>query len=280
MLTKVKKFKVGNLLLGGNQPLFLIAGPCVIESEKLCLKTAEALKRITAELGLAWIFKSSFDKANRTSVKSFRGPGLKAGLKILAQVKREFEVPVLSDVHEISQVKPASEVLDVIQVPAFLSRQTDLIVAAAKTGKAVNLKKGQFLAPEDMGQAIAKAEAGGAKKIILTERGASFGYHNLVVDMRGLVLMRRFGYPVVFDATHSVQLPGGQGHASGGDRGLVEPLARAAVAAGVDGVFLEVHPDPDHALCDGPNSLALAELPALLRRLLAIHQTLKASAAG
>ena len=273
MLAPVKEVKVRGVKLGGNNPLVLIAGPCVIESEKLCLQTAQALKKITANLGLPWIFKASFDKANRTSVKSFRGPGLKAGLKILAKAGREFDVPLLTDVHDISQVKPAAEVVDVIQIPAFLSRQTDLIVAAAKTGKAVNLKKGQFLAPEDMGQAVAKAEAGGAKKIILTERGSSFGYHNLVVDMRGLVIMRQFGYPVVFDATHSVQLPAGQGHASSGDRRFIAPLARAAVAAGVDGVFLEVHTDPDRAKCDGPNSLALADLPELLRVLLDLHRT-------
>jgi len=273
MLAPVKEVEVRGVKLGAGNPLCLIAGPCVIESEDLTLGVAAELKKITAALGLPWIFKASFDKANRSSVKSFRGPGLEAGLKVLAKVGREFGVPLLTDVHEISQVQPAAEVVDMIQIPAFLSRQTDLILAAAKTGKAVNLKKGQFLAPEDMGQAVAKAEAGGAKKIILTERGSSFGYHNLVVDMRGLVIMRQFGYPVVFDATHSVQLPAGQGHASSGDRRFIAPLARAAVAAGVDGVFLEVHPDPEHALCDGPNSLALAELPELLRVLLEIHAT-------
>jgi 2-dehydro-3-deoxyphosphooctonate aldolase (KDO 8-P synthase) len=273
MLPPVQELVIRGVKLGGGNPLGLIAGPCVIESEDLTLEVAAELKKITAALGLPWIFKASFDKANRTSLKSFRGPGLEAGLKVLAKVGREFEVPLLTDVHEISQVQPAAEVVDVIQIPAFLSRQTDLIVAAAKTGRAVNLKKGQFLAPEDMGQAVAKAEAGGAKKIILTERGSSFGYHNLVVDMRGLLIMRQFGYPVVFDATHSVQLPAEQGRASGGDRRFIAPLARAAVAAGVDGIFLEVHPDPDRALCDGPNSLPLAELPALLRVLLDLHRT-------
>jgi len=275
MLASAKELKIRGVKVGGDQPLLLIAGPCVIESESLALKTAEELKRITASLRMPWIYKASFDKANRTSVNSFRGPGLEQGLKILNRVRQEFEVPVLSDVHDLAQVEPAAEVLDVIQIPAFLCRQTDLILAAAKTGKALNLKKGQFLAPEDMGQAIAKAEAGGAKKIILTERGTSFGYHNLVVDMRSLVLMREFGYPVVFDATHSVQLPAGQGNASGGDRRFIAPLARAAVAAGVDGVFLEVHPDPDRALCDGPNSLALADLPDLLRVLLDLHRTVR-----
>lgn len=267
-----QEFEIQGIRFGPGRPLFLIAGPCVIESEALCLETAERLKTITSRLGLPWIFKASFDKANRTSVHSFRGPGLAAGLKVLDRVRREFGVPVLSDVHEPAQVKPAGEVLDIIQIPAFLCRQTDLILAAAQTGKALNLKKGQFLAPEDMGQAVAKAEAGGGRKIILTERGSSFGYHNLVVDMRALVILREFGYPVVFDATHSVQRPAGQGHASGGDRRFVAPLARAAVAAGVDGIFLEVHPDPDRALCDGPNSLALADLPDFLRRLMELHE--------
>jgi 2-dehydro-3-deoxyphosphooctonate aldolase (KDO 8-P synthase) len=267
-----KSFKIGKFDIGNPFKLFLILGPCVIESEKITLKTAERLKRITGDLKIPWIFKSSFDKANRSSVKSFRGPGIEKGLKILARVKKEFSVPVLSDIHDVQQAERAAEVLDVIQIPAFLSRQTDLIIAAAKTGKALNLKKGQFLAPQDMANVIKKAESAGAKKIMVTERGSSFGYNNLVVDMRSLVMLKKFGWPVVFDATHSVQIPGGLGHASGGEREFVEPLARAAVATGVDGIFMEVHPAPDKALCDGPNSLPISKLENLLRILIQIRK--------
>ncbi len=276
MMTAKKSFQVGKVKVGGGRPLFVIAGPCVIENEKITLKVAERLKRITGDIKVPWIFKSSFDKANRSSIGSFRGPGLEKGLKILAKVKKEFSVPVLSDIHEPAQARPAAEVLDVIQIPAFLCRQTDLILAAAKTGKVLNIKKGQFLSPEDMKNVVKKAEKGGAKKIILTERGSSFGYSNLVVDMRSLVIMGKLGWPVVFDATHSVQIPGGLGHASGGEREFVAPLARAAVAAGVDGVFMEVHPDPDKALCDGPNSLDIFELKDLLIEIKTIDKVVKA----
>jgi 2-dehydro-3-deoxyphosphooctonate aldolase (KDO 8-P synthase) len=257
---------IGGVAIGGGRPLALIAGPCVIESEASTLDAAEQLKRITADLGIPFIFKSSFDKANRSSVSSFRGPGITEGLRILARVKRELSLPVLSDVHRFEEVAPAGEVLDVIQIPAFLSRQTDLLVAAAKTGRAVNIKKGQFLAPWDIKNAIGKVASTGNQNILLTERGVSFGYNNLVVDMRSLPLMRGYGYPVVFDATHSVQIPGGAGTASSGDRQFVAPLTRAAVAAGVDALFMEVHACPDKAMCDGPNMLGLDELPALLRQ--------------
>ncbi len=242
----------------------LIAGPCVLESRELALEVAGYLKEVAAKYGFFYVFKSSFDKANRTSLSSFRGPGLPKGLDWLAEVKERWQVPVLTDIHETYQAEPVSEVADILQIPAFLCRQTDLILAAARTGRAVNIKKGQFLAPWDMRYAVEKARAGGAEKILLTERGSSFGYHNLVVDMRSLVVMRTFGVPVIFDATHSVQLPGGAEGASGGDRRFVAPLARAAVACGVDGIFMEVHPDPDRALCDGPNSLPLKDVESLL----------------
>ena len=261
-----REVTIGGVAIGGGRPLALIAGPCVIESEASTLETAERLKRITADLGIPFIFKSSFDKANRSSVSSFRGPGITEGLRILARVKRELSLPVLSDVHRFEEVAPAGEVLDVIQIPAFLSRQTDLLVAVAKTGRAVNIKKGQFLAPWDIKNAIGKVESAGNRNILLTERGVSFGYNNLVVDMRALPLMRGMGYPVVFDATHSVQIPGGAGTASSGDRQFVAPLTRAAVAAGIDALFMEVHACPDKAMCDGPNMLGLEELPALLRQ--------------
>ncbi|MBI2928648.1 MAG: 3-deoxy-8-phosphooctulonate synthase [Verrucomicrobia bacterium] len=254
--------------------LFLIAGPCVIENEKLCLRVAESLRRTCAKLGVPYVFKASYDKANRSSAKSFRGPGLLEGLKTLAKVRRELGVPVLTDVHTEEQARAAAEVVDVLQIPAFLCRQTDLVQAAARTGRIVNLKKGQFLAPDDMKNVVAKAVEAGAEKILLTERGASFGYHNLVVDMRAIPIMKALGFPVVFDATHSVQLPGGAGDRSGGQREFAPVLARAAVAAGADGVFIETHPDPDRALSDGPNMIALAEMPRLLAELVRIQEAL------
>lgn len=261
------------MVIGGGMPLVLIAGPCVIESEGRTLACAERITDMAARAGVSVVFKASYDKANRTSLTSFRGPGLKAGLGILARVRERLGVPVLSDVHRFEEIQPAAEVLDVLQVPAFLSRQTDFITAVARTGRAVNIKKGQFLAPHDVGPVLEKAASTGNHDILITERGASFGYNNLVVDMRGLVIMRETGYPVVFDATHSVQLPGGQGSASGGDRRFVAPLARAAAAVGVDALFLEVHENPDAALCDGPNSVALADLPELLEAVVTIAAT-------
>jgi 2-dehydro-3-deoxyphosphooctonate aldolase (KDO 8-P synthase) len=262
--------KVADFSLGAGRLAF-IAGPCVIESPALTLEAAHALKEYAAGLQVPLIFKASFDKANRTSLSSFRGPGLAQGLDILARVKEEVGLPVMSDVHEVAQVIPAARVLDVLQIPAFLCRQTDLIVAAARTGKPLNLKKGQFLAPWDMAQAAAKATEAGNSSLLLTERGTQFGYNNLVVDFRSLPIMRRLGFPVVMDVTHSVQLPGGQGSCSGGDRDFIPYLARAAVAVGVDAVFMEVHPNPDKALCDGPNSLPLAAVPGLWQELLELH---------
>lgn len=271
----VREVAVGNVVFGGNRPLVLIAGPCAIENEDLTLRIAEFLKKLTASLGVGLVFKASYDKANRTSVSSFRGPGLDEGLRILGRVKAEFELPIISDVHDITQVTPAAEVLDIIQIPAFLSRQTDLLVAAAKTGRVVNVKKGQFLAPWDMKNAVGKLEASGNRRILLTERGASFGYNNLVTDMRSLVIMRETGCPVIFDATHSVQLPGGAGTASTGQRQYVGALSRAAVATGIDGLFWEVHENPDQALCDGPNSLPLGDLKRMLEQMLAIDAIVK-----
>ncbi len=269
------KFPISESLSIGGGSLLLIAGPCVIEDEAATLEIAFTLKGYAAELGLPLVFKASFDKANRTSLTSYRGPGLARGLEILAKVKAETGLPVLSDIHEVSQVKPAAEVLDVLQIPAFLCRQTDLLSAAAKTGKVVNIKKGQFLAPWDMRPVVEKVRAAGNDKIILTERGAAFGYNNLVVDFRSLPIMRGLGCPVVLDVTHSVQLPGGQGTCSGGQREFIAPLARAGVAVGVDGLFMEVHPEPEAALCDGPNSLPLAEVKDLWRELKALHEFLK-----
>ncbi|MBS1127774.1 MAG: 2-dehydro-3-deoxyphosphooctonate aldolase [Nitrospirae bacterium] len=270
-----REINAGSVRIGGGAPLALIAGPCVIESEASTMETAERLKRMCADLGIALIFKSSYDKANRSSVTSFRGPGMAAGLRVLARVKREFGLPVLSDVHRFEEIAPVAEVLDVIQIPAFLSRQTDLLVATAKTGRVVNIKKGQFLAPWDIKNAIGKVESTGNTNILITERGVSFGYNNLVVDMRALPILRSFGYPVVFDATHSVQIPGGAGTASSGDRQFVAPLTRAAVAAGVDALFMEVHACPDKALCDGPNMVSLDELPGLLRQAQEIDRIVK-----
>ena len=259
----------------GDGDLVMIAGPCVIESAAAALEIARALQEIARELALPLIFKASYDKANRTSVTSFRGPGLHAGLEILARVKAEVGLPVISDVHQVSEVEPAARVLDVLQIPAFLCRQTDLLVAAAATGKPVNIKKGQFLAPWDMQAAVDKVRSAGNDKIFLTERGSTFGYNNLVVDFRSLPLMRGLGCPVVLDVTHSVQLPGGQGSCSGGQREFIPVLARAGVAVGVDALFMEVHPDPDRALCDGPNSLPLQEVPALWRELRDLHRFLR-----
>lgn len=271
----VREVKVGEAIFGGGRKLVLIAGPCVIESLEHTLRTAEALKGIASRLEIGLVFKASYDKANRTSVNSFRGPGMDEGLKILARVKSEFGLPVLSDVHDLAQVVPAAEVLDILQIPAFLSRQTDLLAAAGATGRVINVKKGQFLAPWDMKNAVGKLESVGNRNILLTERGASFGYNNLVVDMRSLPIMRETGCPVIFDATHSVQLPGGAGTASAGQRQFVGALSRAAVAAGIDGLFWEVHEDPDRALCDGPNSLPLARVEAELRWILAIDAIVK-----
>ena len=259
----------------GDGRLFFIAGPCVIESGQATLAIAADLKKLADKWQLPLIFKSSYDKANRTSHRSFRGPGLEEGLEILATVRREFNLPVLSDVHSVAEVEQAAKVLDILQIPAFLCRQTDLIMAAAGTGKPVNVKKGQFMAPWDMTNVVAKLHAQGNRQVLLTERGTTFGYNNLVVDMRSLQFMREHGL-VVFDATHSVQLPGGAGESSGGDRRFVETLARAAVAVGVDGVFLEVHHDPEQAPCDGPNSLPIAHMEDLVRVLLAIHGAVKA----
>jgi 2-dehydro-3-deoxyphosphooctonate aldolase (KDO 8-P synthase) len=266
-----KTFKIGDLTLGEGGPFFVIAGPCVIENESTTMKVAWYLKETSEKLGIPIIFKTSFDKANRTSLSSYRGPGLEKGLEIISRVKVATRLPVLSDIHEEGQIEKVAGVLDVIQIPAFLCRQTDLIVAAARTNLPVNIKKGQFLAPWDMAPVVQKALSSGNHRLILTERGTAFGYNNLVVDMRSLVVLKRLGFPVVFDATHSVQLPGGEGGRSGGQREYVGHLARAAVAAGADGVFMEVHPDPDSALCDGPNSLALEDVRDLLRSLKAIH---------
>ncbi len=263
--------------VGGDLPFFLIAGPCVIESVGLCLDTAGTLKEITAELGIPFIFKSSFDKANRTSHESFRGPGLEQGLAILEQVKRQIGVPVLTDVHEDSPLAEIAAVVDVLQTPAFLCRQTNFIQAVARQGKPVNIKKAQFLAPWDMQHVVAKARAVGNSAIMVCERGASFGYNYLVSDMRSLVVMRETGAPVVFDATHSVQMPGGQGASSGGQREFVPALARAAAAVGVAGIFMETHPDPEQALSDGPNAWPLNKMRELLTTLSAIDRTVKAS---
>lgn len=270
-----KEIPIAKLKIGGTNPLVLIAGPCVIESEAQALEAAEELKELCQGRNIPLVYKSSYDKANRTSLSSFRGPGLDKGLYILSQVQKKTGLPVLSDVHDIDEVAPAADVLDVIQIPAFLCRQTDLLLAAALTGIPLNIKKGQFLAPWDMKNIIEKVESTGNKNIILTERGSSFGYNNLVADLRALPIMRSLGYPVVFDATHSVQLPGGLGTASGGQREFIEPLSRAAVAVGVDALFLEVHPNPDKAPCDGPNMLPLKSLPGLIDQVMEIDRLVK-----
>ena len=267
---QIGTFKVG----AGNRP-FLIAGPCVIESEQLVLDTAGKIAEITKSLGIPYVFKSSFDKANRTSITSYRGPGIVNGLAVLKKVKDQLGLPVLTDVHTEEQATEAGKVVDVLQIPAFLCRQTDLLIAAAQTGKVVNVKKGQFLSPPEMANAVKKVEECGSQRIVLTERGSSFGYNNLVVDMRSFPIMRSFGYPVVFDATHSVQLPGGGGTKSSGQREFVEPLACAAAGAGVDGFFMEVHPNPDEALSDGPNMVPLHQLKSLLERVMRICDAAK-----
>lgn len=267
--------KVGSITIGGNNPIVLIAGPCVIEGYERTLKIGKAIKEITTRLGVPYIFKASFDKANRSSFNSFRGPGLEEGLNILKEIKRELEVPVVSDIHCITQIEAAAQVLDILQIPAFLSRQTDLLYAAAQTGKVVNVKKGQFLAPNDMKNVINKLREAGNENILLTERGATFGYNNLVADMRALPIMRSFGYPVVFDATHCVQLPGGAGTASAGQREYVPYLTRAAVATGIDVLFMEVHDNPEEALSDGPNMLYVDQLEDLLKDVIAIDNIVK-----
>jgi 2-dehydro-3-deoxyphosphooctonate aldolase (KDO 8-P synthase) len=270
-----RSFTVGKIRVGGNAPLFLIAGPCVIENEAHVTMMAERLGTLAGEIGVPLIFKASYDKANRSSLKSYRGPGLKKGLKILAKIKKRTGLPILTDVHEVSHVTPAAEICDVLQVPAFLSRQTDLLVAAGKSGRVVNLKKGQFISPWEMGNVAEKVASTGNQKIILTERGHSFGYQNLVVDMRSFPILRGLGYPVVFDVTHSVQLPGGAGKSSGGQPEFIEPLARAGTAAGVDGLFLEVHDEPVKALSDGSNALALREFRPLLEKMVRLSALVK-----
>ncbi len=263
-----------DITIGAGHPLVLIAGPCVIESFELTYNIAQFLKELTAELKIPFIFKTSYDKANRTSINSYRGPGFEEGLAIISEIKKKLGIRVLSDVHRFHEIPLAAQVLDVLQIPAFLCRQTDFVIEVAKTGKPVNVKKGQFLAPWDIQHVIDKIKSSGNTQVIVTERGVSFGYNNLVVDFRGLAIMRSLGVPVIFDATHSIQLPGGAGTCSGGQREFAPPLARGAVAVGVDGVFLEVHSDPDHALCDGPNSVRLDNLKKLLVQLKAIHQCL------
>lgn len=270
----MRQIKLGGFSIGAEAPVFIL-GPCVIEDEASTLAILEDLKKITSDLNLPFVFKASYDKANRTSVKSFRGPGLKKGLRVLRKARDEFKVPILTDVHCRADVAEVAEVADVIQIPAFLSRQTDLIIEAAKTGRIINIKKGQFMAPEDIAQSVNKAASTGNDMIIITERGVSFGYNNLVVDYRALPIMRGLGYPVVFDATHSVQRPGGLGTCSGGDRSMARYLARAAFAVGVDGVFMEVHKNPDAALCDGPNSIAISDLSGLLKELSSIDSIVR-----
>jgi len=271
----MKEIIAGKIKIGRENPLILIAGPCVIESEKSALNTAEKLRDICEEINIPLIYKSSYDKANRTSVKSFRGLGIKKGLKILKKVRDKFNIPVLSDIHKEEEIEDAAEVLDIIQIPAFLSRQTDMIIKAAKTDRVVNVKKGQFLAPWDIKNIIDKVESTGNKKILITERGVSFGYNNLVADMRALPIMRSYGYPVIFDATHSLQLPSSAGSSSGGQREFVPHITRAAVAAGCDGIFMEVHPNPDKAPCDGPNMLKMDDLPHLLKQIKEIDGIVK-----
>ena len=261
------RVRIGNFHVGGGQPLFLIAGPCVIESERHAIKMAGRLSAVASALGISYVFKASYDKANRTSLDSYRGPGLDRGLTVLARIKKQFGIPVLTDVHDVRQVAPAAEVCDVIQIPAFLSRQTDLLVEAGRSRAVVNIKKGQFLSPWDIRYAIEKVATAGNHRILITERGTSFGYNNLVVDVRGLAVMKQYGYPVVLDVTHSLQLPGGQGTRSGGQPEFIEPLARAGVAAGVDGIFMEVHDHPARALSDGANALDLRRFKPLLARL-------------
>ena len=271
-----KVLRLGNIRIGNREPLTLIAGPCSLESRSLALSVAERLSRLKRQMGINVIFKCSYDKANRSALTSYRGPGI-GGLPILAEIKEKFRLPILVDVHESHEPEVAARVADVLQIPAFLSRQTDLILAAARTGRVVNIKKGQFMAPWDMRRVIEKIESTGNRKILVTERGVSFGYNNLVVDMRSLEVMKGFGYPVIYDATHSVQLPGALGHASGGERQYVFPLARAAAALGVAGLFMEVHPRPEKALSDGPNSVRLSELPGMVKLFMRIDALVKKS---
>jgi 2-dehydro-3-deoxyphosphooctonate aldolase (KDO 8-P synthase) len=273
----MKLVEIANWEIGAGRPLAVIAGPCVIESRESALRHASLLKEAADRAGVPYIFKSSYDKANRSSASSFRGPGLELGLEILAEVKRKVGVPILTDVHESAQVAAVQQVADILQIPAFLCRQTDFVVAVAKSGKVVNVKKGQFLAPWDIANVLDKILSTGNDRVLLTERGVSFGYNNLVSDMRSLVWMRELGYPVIFDATHSLQLPGGLGHASGGERRYIPALARAAVAAGIDALFMEVHEDPDRALSDGPNSLALKDFEKLIGTVKQIDEMVKGS---
>jgi len=265
------------ILVGNGQPLLLIGGPCALESEDIARRVAGTMQEICSRLGLTYVFKASFDKANRTSLDSYRGPGLEEGLRILEKIREELQVPVLSDIHDLSQIEPAAEVLDILQIPAFLCRQTDLLVAASRTGKPINLKKGQFVSPWDMKNAVDKIRAGGNSQVMLVERGSSFGYNNLVVDMRSLPVMRTYDCPVIFDATHSVQLPGGAGGASGGQREFIAPLTRAATAVGIDGLFMEIHPNPEQALCDGPNSMQLDQVEILLKTVTRIRSAVEDS---
>jgi 2-dehydro-3-deoxyphosphooctonate aldolase (KDO 8-P synthase) len=267
----MNEVRVGTIRIGNGNPLVLIAGPCVIENEEVTLETARGLKEICADLNIPLIFKSSFDKANRTSLSSFRGPGIEKGLRILEDIRKKLSVPIMSDVHSVDQVKPASEVLDLLQIPALLCRQTDLILFSSKTGKPVNVKKGQFLSPWDVKNIIEKFVSTGNTRLLITERGTCFGYNNLVVDFKALPIIRSFGQPLVFDVTHSLQLPGGEGNRSGGQREFAGALMRAGVGAGVDGLFIEVHPEPNRALCDGANMVALAEMKNLLKQAKAIH---------
>jgi len=271
----MRKIILNDMIIGGGAPFVLIAGPCVIEEEETTREIALFLKNITSQLKLPFIFKASYDKANRTSVDSFRGPGITKGLQILADIKKDLGIHILSDVHRFEEIKPAAEVLDVVQVPAFLCRQTDFVIEVARKAKIVNIKKGQFLAPWDVKNILVKVSSTGNENIMITERGASFGYNNLVADYRSLPIMREMGYPVIFDATHSVQLPGGMGTASGGQNNMVPYLSQAAVAVGVDGLFLEVHPNPECAKCDGPNSIRLDSLSNLLRTLIDIDGIIK-----
>jgi len=271
----VRIVRVGHVKIGGNGPIVLIAGPCVIESEDLVRKTIEGLKEVATEIDMPFIFKSSYDKANRSSIKSYRGPGLEKGLEILEKVKEEFDIPLLVDVHQIDEVESVSKVADVLQVPAFLCRQTDLVISIARAGKPVNVKKGQFLAPWDIKNVIEKIESTGNKNILLTERGSCFGYNNLVVDMKSLPIMRSFGYPVVFDATHSVQRPGGGGTTTSGDGEFVPFLAQAATATCIDGLFLEVHPNPEKAMSDGPNMIRLNRVKEILEKIVEIDKAVK-----
>ena len=271
----MNKVKVGSFSVGGNEPLVLLAGPCALESLDRCLYIGRTIKEICGRLGVPYVFKASFDKANRSSFHSFRGPGMEKGIEMLGKIKAELQVPIVTDIHETYQAEPVAKVADILQIPAFLCRQTDLLHAAAGTGRVVNVKKGQFLSPADMRNVVDKLHESGSEKILLTERGASFGYNNLVVDMRSFPIMRSFGYPVIFDGTHSVQIPGAAGTKSSGNREYVEYLVRAAVGVGVDGLFLEVHDNPEEALSDGPNMLYLDKLEDLLKDALAIHEIVR-----